>query len=178
MLFRSVGTFEYGDGTIIELEVRSLYTPEEKESMIFLGTKGYAVLGEDSFTTFVKEPDKNVTTGDEKNSKSLGKLQNLNLTRADLEHDPMREELEKNETDYHFVNFLDCVRSRRIQDLNAEVEGGHFSTAVSHLGNIAYKTGRKLIFDGKTEKFVNDNEANSYLLRAEYRKPFIMPSQV
>jgi predicted dehydrogenase len=173
-----VGTFEYKDGTIIELEVRSLYTPEEKESIIFFGTKGYAVLGDNTFQTFVKEPDKNSTTADEKNSKTLGKLQSLNLTMADLEHDPMREELEKNVIEYHFVNFLDCVRSRKRQDLNAEVEGGHLSTALSHLGNIAYKTGRKLIFDGKTEKFVNDNEANTHLLRKEYRKPFVMPNEV
>jgi predicted dehydrogenase len=173
-----VGTFEYGDGTIIELEVRSLYTPEETESMIFLGTKGYALLGDNTFKTFVKESDKNVNTGDEKNSKTLGKLQNLSLTMADLERDPMREELEKNETEYHFMNFLDCVRSRKREDLNAEVEGGHLSTALSHLGNIAYKTGRKLVFDGKTEKFVKDDDANAYLLRKEYRKPYVLPSEV
>jgi hypothetical protein len=70
------------------------------------------------------------------------------------------------------------VRSRRREDLNAEVEGGHLSTALSLLGNIAYKTGRKLIFDGKTETFPNDPEANSHLLRQVERKPYELPRVV
>ena len=40
-----VATFEYADGTIMELEVRSLYTPGEEDSILFLGSKGYAQLG-------------------------------------------------------------------------------------------------------------------------------------
>jgi predicted dehydrogenase len=157
-----VATFEYDDGTIMELEVRSLFTPGEEDGLLFLGTKGYAQLGDDSFKTFIgpkKEPG-------------------LNLTMKDLDPDPGREEMEKNRIEFHFVNFLDCVRSRRWQDLNAEVEGGHLSTAITHLGNIAYKTGRKLIFDGKTEKFVNDNEANIYLSRQVERKPYVLPRVV
>jgi hypothetical protein len=48
-----------------------------------------------------------------------------------------------------------------------------------HLGNIAYRTGRKLVFDGKTEQFVNDKDANSYLARPDGgRKPYNMPKQV
>jgi len=170
-----VGTYEYGDGTVIELEVRSLYTPEETESIIFLGTKGYAELGSDSFKAFFKESDQKLTKSDEKSSKDLGELQSQILTMKDLDSDPMREEYEKNKIEYHFVNFLDCVRSRKREDLNAEVEGGHLSTALSHLGNIAYKTGRKLIFDGKTETFPNDFEANSYLFRNDERKPYVLP---
>ncbi len=173
-----VGTFEYEDGTIIEMEVRSLYTPGEKESIIFLGTEGYAQLGDSTFETFsVPKPGMNLTQSDEKASKTLGKLQNLNLTMDDLDPDPEKEEFEKNGIAFHFVNFLDCVRSRNRQDLNSEVEGGHLSTAISHLGNIAYKTGRKLIFDGKTEKFVNDDEANTYLTR-QYRHPYVLPDEV
>jgi len=172
-----VGTYEYADGTIIELEVRSLYTPKEEEGIIFCGTKGYAMLGDNSFKTFAKESGQNLTKGDEQSSKRQGELQSMNLTMDDLDPDPMREEYEKSKIEYHFVNFLDCVRSRRREDLNSEVEGGHLSTALSHLGNIAYKTGRKLIFDGKTEKIVNDDKANTYLTR-QYRHPYVMPDEV
>lgn len=175
-----VATFEYADGSIIEMEVRSLYTPQEEESVMFLGTEGYALLGSDSFKSFIGEKGKSgqTTTVDEKASKTLGKLQSLNLTMDDLDPDPLRQEYEKNKIEYHFVNFLDCVRSRRREDLNAEVEGGHLSTALSLLGNIAFKTGRKLIFDGKTESFPNDFEANSHLFRQEERKPFELPRVV
>ncbi len=119
----------------------------------------------------------NLTQSDEKASKTLGKLQNLNLTMDDLDPDPEKEEFEKNGINMHFVNFLDCVRSRRPQDLNAEVEGGHLSTTISHLGNIAYKTGRELTFNGNTEKFMNDDHADTYLSR-QYRHPYVLPKEV
>jgi hypothetical protein len=76
------------------------------------------------------------------------------------------------------MNFLDCVKSRKWQDLIADVNEGHMSTSMMLMGNIAYRTGRKLTFDGKTEKFVNDDEANSYLTRQEYRKPYLLPKEV
>jgi predicted dehydrogenase len=173
-----VAAFEYADGSIIELEVRSLYTPSEEDSIIFLGTKGYALLGGNSFKTFVKEPTQNLTKADELSSKKMGELQSKVLTVKDLEPDPMREGYETNSIEYHFVNFLDCVKSRKRENLNAEVEGGHYSTALSHLGNIAYKTGRKLQFDGKTEKFIKDEEANNYLSRTKYREPYVLPRKV
>jgi len=40
-----------------------------------------------------------------------------------------------------------------------------------HLGNIFYRTGRRLQFDPETETFSGDDEANGYLSR-EYRKGF------
>ena len=118
-----------------------------------------------------------LSKSDEKSSKTLGELESLNLTMDDLDPDPEREEFEKNGIEFHFVNFLDCVRSRKRQDLNAEVEGGHLSTTISHLGNIAYKTGRELTFNGNTEEFMNDDYADTYLKR-QYRHPYLLPKEV
>jgi len=75
----------------------------------------------------------------------------------------------------HIENFLDCIRTRK--EPNAPVEEGHLSTAWCHYGNIAYRTGRKLFIDPKTEGFINDAEANSLLKRA-YRAPWAVPEQV
>lgn len=77
----------------------------------------------------------------------------------------------------HFGNFLDCVRSRKAEDLNGPIITGHTSSAIAHLGNISYRLGRRLEFDPKTEKFVNDAEADRMLTR-EYRAPFVVPEQV
>ena len=44
--------------------------------------------------------------------------------------------------DNHFANFLAAVRSRRREDLNADIEEGHVSTALCHLGNISYRLGQ------------------------------------
>jgi predicted dehydrogenase len=72
-------------------------------------------------------------------------------------------------TKLHAANFIDCVRSRKPP--NAEVEIGHRSTTVAHLGNIAFKTGKKLHWNADTEEFINDGEA-SKLLSREPRKPW------
>ncbi len=72
----------------------------------------------------------------------------------------------------HMGNFLDCVRSRR--EPNAPAEVAHLSTALVHLGEIAYRTGRVLCFDPKAEIFGGDREANA-LLSKEYRKPWDLP---
>ena len=43
----------------------------------------------------------------------------------------------------HFNNFIAAVRSGRREDLNADVELGHISTAITHAGNISYRLGQK-----------------------------------
>ena len=48
---------------------------------------------------------------------------------------------------------------------------------LAHLGNIAYRLGRKLKFDPKAEKFVGDTEADGMLTR-HYRAPFVVPETV
>ena len=75
----------------------------------------------------------------------------------------------KDATDLHVRNFIECVRSR--QTPIADIEIGHRSTAVAHLGNIAFKTGRKLLWDAAMENFIGDAEA-SKLLGRNARKPW------
>jgi predicted dehydrogenase len=74
----------------------------------------------------------------------------------------------------HLRNFLDCVKDGRRP--NADIEEGHKSTRLCHLGNIALRTGRTLRFDARTET-LDDAEANKLLGRT-YRKPFVMPEAV
>ena len=77
----------------------------------------------------------------------------------------------------HYRNFLDSVRARDHKMLNADIEQGHYSSAYCHLGNIAYKLGRKLTINPATESFVNDSEADALLTR-EYRKGFEVPAKI
>ena len=77
----------------------------------------------------------------------------------------------------HFANFIGAVRSRDRKDLHADIEQGHQSSALCHLANIAFRTGRSLTFDPKSETFGKDGDANSYLTR-EYRSPFRVPEVV
>jgi hypothetical protein len=75
----------------------------------------------------------------------------------------------------HLRNFLDCVREHKRS--NADIEEGHKSTRLCHLGNIAYRTGHVLRFDPRTETVPGDPEANKLLART-YRRPFALPDRV
>jgi predicted dehydrogenase len=76
----------------------------------------------------------------------------------------------------HVRNFLDAVRSRRSGDLNQGIESGHISSALCHLGNIAWRTGRKFQFDAKSET-TSDAKVNEYLSR-QYRKGYELPHEL
>ena len=58
----------------------------------------------------------------------------------------------------HFQNFIDCIRSRKQEELNGEILEGHRSALLAHLGNISYRLGE--------------------LLTRPYREPFVVPEQV
>src|SRR5262249_12694168 len=72
----------------------------------------------------------------------------------------------------HQKNFIDAIRGEA--KLNAEIEVGHKSTLLCHLGNLAYRTGKTLKFDAKTE--TTDDPAANKLLGREYRKGFELPT--
>ncbi len=77
----------------------------------------------------------------------------------------------------NWANFIDCVRSRKKEDLNAPVQEGHISTTLLHLGNVAYRVGRTLRFDPVKQEVIGDAEA-SRLLHGTYRTPYVVPDQV
>lgn len=47
----------------------------------------------------------------------------------------------------HFANFIKAVRSRRRDDLNAEIHEGHLSASLCHLGNISYRLAKERPFE-------------------------------
>ena len=72
----------------------------------------------------------------------------------------------------HMRNWIDCIKSRKKPV--ADVEIGHRSSTVCHLGNIARWLGRRVKWDPEKEEFIGDDEANTYLDRPR-RKPYTMP---
>jgi len=71
----------------------------------------------------------------------------------------------------HHGNWLECIRDRR--DPVAPVEAGHVATTITLVGDIATRLGRKLTWDWKAERFVNDAAANRMLSRP-MRSPWSM----
>lgn len=71
--------------------------------------------------------------------------------------------------DAHTKNFFECIKSRK--DPNCTIEMGRNAALVAHLGNIAYRTGKKLDWDDNQSTIANEIEANSYL-KPNYRAPW------
>jgi predicted dehydrogenase len=67
----------------------------------------------------------------------------------------------------HHRNFLECVRSGAESARgNADIETGHLSSSLAHLGNIVTRVGRTIRFDPGAEKVLGDEEANKLVSRA------------
>ncbi|WP_425613724.1 Gfo/Idh/MocA family protein [Anatilimnocola sp. NA78] len=104
---------EFGDKTLT-FEVRGLKTGDyrgAKVGVIFEGSEGYVVL-----------PSYNGGAAFDKDGKMIAEFKGGD---------------DKN----HFENFLKGVRSRKSEDLNADISEGHLSSALCHTGNISYRLG-------------------------------------
>ncbi|MBO0321992.1 Gfo/Idh/MocA family oxidoreductase [Muricauda sp. CAU 1633] len=75
------------------------------------------------------------------------------------------QQVDANGLDLHTTNFLDAVKSRDKSILNAPIKVGYDAAVVSHMGNIAYKTGERLFWDANQNQFTNAT-ANAHLQNA------------
>ena len=73
------------------------------------------------------------------------------------------------ESNDHHGNFLECIGSRR--DPVSAVETGHAANTLTIVSDIATRVGRKVTWDWKAERFVNDEAANR-MLRRSMRSPW------
>jgi len=155
-----------GRNQLVTFEIRHWYTNSEAEmrdkypfvapnqvvGVIFFGSEGYLIIPDySSYYTF------------------LGPNHEPGPHKAEPDH-PMADLP-------HLQNWIAACRSRKHEDLAADVEEGHLSTALCHLAKISNQLKRSVQFDPKTERFVGDEEANKLLTR-EYRKPYVVPEQV
>ncbi len=62
-------------------------------------------------------------------------------------------------TEQHFKNFIECVRSRKREDLAADILEGHRSAMLCHLGNISYRLGADVPFSRTPKGFDADKAA-------------------
>ena len=143
-------TFQYADGTRLHCEVRNWGGPPESAGIYIYGSKGWMKLGDDKAQVFFGRRNEAgpVLTAEDKPEAGQA----------------------------HFENFISCMRSRQSQNLRASIEDGHFSTTLCHLGNISYRVGRSVTFDGAAERFVGDDDADKLLSR-KYRAPYQLPGK-
>jgi len=118
-----VAMFDYGEKTLV-FEVRGLPTAAYKNTharigVIFEGADGRSMVIPSYYTAVVYDKDG-------KEERQFNGSENDSI---------------------HFVNFLDAVRSRKAEDLNANILEGHVSSALCHLGNISYMLGKPATID-------------------------------
>ena len=154
-----VATFEYADGTLVELEATTLPSPSfggVQMGEFFYTPQGY-VTSAGRWSTVLGEFTPG-STPDPPSGISL-RASNLSFPKISYKPGPEVPDVPGRESS-HFENFIQCVRSRKREELNAEILEGHLSTSLCHLANIAFRTGRKLTFDPATETFPREAEAN------------------
>jgi predicted dehydrogenase len=108
----------------------------------------------------------------------IGEKGKVHVTRKDITGDPaelLKAEFGPSDTRLyvskdHYQNFLDCVKSR--QQPICDVEIGHRTATVCHLGNMAVRLGRKIQWDPAKERIIGDEEAAAMLTRP-YRSPYV-----
>ena len=123
---------------------------------IFYGSKGYLAMGDEDAQTW---------------KSWMGEGQ---------EPGPGGESRNDDDTVRNFQNWIDCVRSRRSEDLDAPVQEAYVSAGLMQLANVSYRVGRTLHFDPETEQVIGDDEANLLLRDGDrgYRAPFVVPENV
>lgn len=74
----------------------------------------------------------------------------------------------------HWENFIAVVRSRKIEQLNCSIQEAAKIARLSQMGNIAYRTNRKLFWDNGKGQFT-DNAINQQYLAAKYHNGYKLP---
>ncbi|MHC4692721.1 MAG: Gfo/Idh/MocA family protein [Planctomycetota bacterium] len=141
-------TYDYGAGRVITYEMR-IWTPYEmfgeSEGAAVYGDRGYVILGNSSWRAY-------------------GPRNKL-----------LREEQGTyGNTTAHVENFLSCMQTRKRPASDLETIG-HPTNLLCHLGNAAWRAGRTLRFDATNYRLLGDQDAERYLTREEYRKPWLLP---
>ncbi|TAE43992.1 MAG: gfo/Idh/MocA family oxidoreductase, partial [Bacteroidetes bacterium] len=75
----------------------------------------------------------------------------------------------------HHKNFVAALKSNDASILKCGIETGAVAAINAHMGNIAFKTGRKVYWDAASGMFKNDAEANA-LSRSNYQNGWKLPT--
>jgi hypothetical protein len=78
-------------------------------------------------------------------------------------------------TTAHVEDFLSCMQTRKRPTADLETIG-HPTNLLCHLGNAAWRAGRTLRFDATNYRLIGDKDAERYLMREQYRKPWLLPT--
>jgi predicted dehydrogenase len=79
-----------------------------------------------------------------------------------------------NGLDKHWENFVSVVKSRKTADLHCSIQDGAHVATVAQMGNIAFRSGKKLFWDKSKMSFTDDAINQKYFLK-EYHNGYQLP---
>jgi predicted dehydrogenase len=79
-----------------------------------------------------------------------------------------------NGLELHMVNLVEAIRKKDKSIINAPIEAGSHIATISQMGNIAYRTSKKIFWDKEKNRFTDD-ESNTYLA-AKYHNGYTIPT--
>lgn len=91
-----------------------------------------------------------------------------------IEADSFEKPKDVNYLGLHTQNFAAAIKANDISILNTPIESGSVAAINAQMGNIAYKTGRKVYWDHSSESFIRDRQANE-LMKAKYFNGYELP---
>jgi len=74
----------------------------------------------------------------------------------------------------HMENFVSVIKSRKMEDLHCSIQAGAHVATVAQMGNIAFRSGKKLEWNDATHSF-KDPEINKKYLMKEYNNGYSLP---
>jgi predicted dehydrogenase len=79
-----------------------------------------------------------------------------------------------NGLDKHMINFVDVIKSRKMEDLHCPIQAAAHVATVAQMGNIAYRSGKKLNWDAGKAHFTDDGINKAYFMK-EYHNGYQLP---
>ena len=146
----------YDNGVVVKGMVDG---PGKPNGVLFSGTEGWIFVSRGRYRASASDPVSDASSGGPlaaSDPRILGSVigeHEVHLYKSDDQHG----------------NWLECIRTRSLNIAPAEV--AHRACTACLLQHIAMKLGRKLHWDPRTERFRNDDEANSMLSRPQ-RAPY------
>ena len=155
-------TYKYANGTIMEcrspqIKVADLL-PEKKEQALEI------LDGKDDFTGCIFEGEKGLLYVNRGAVRVWpDEIFETSIKDSDTRLYSSRE---------HHEDWIGCIKSRKPPICDVEV--GHRSATVCHLGNIAIRSGKKIQWDPKKEEIIGDKET-AKMVGYKYRDPWKLP---
>ena len=143
--------FDFKEGKTMTWEGRSCNkyaTEDDARGVLFHGEKGTIRLIANGYTVYDNGEKPQII----KEVKDTDVPQSVNTVGPGAAYDTP-----------HIVNFLSCVREGKRP--NSEIEEGHKSVLLGHLGNIACRTGRTINCDPSNGHIIGDRQAEKFWQR-------------